>query len=100
MLHSAYSSVWSLRLTSCVESTEKEALVQLRESSKAEAQEFFGRSIGYFIADFCYVTLQLIRGHVPHLAYGRLAHHVVQSGAVFPAIFGGQRQTSSSCTYL
>jgi len=100
MLHSAYASVWSLRLTSSVEAADEQTILQIRDSSKAEAQEFFGRSIGYFLADFCYVVLQLARGHVPHLAFGRLAHHTVQSAACFPAILGGSRQTSSSCTYL
>jgi len=100
IMHSAYSSVWSVRLTNSVAWVGGEKIVQLREDRKAEAQEFFGRSMGYFLADFCYVLVQLARGHVPHLAAERLAHHTVQSVACFPAILGEGKQTSSSCTYL
>jgi len=100
VLHSAYATVWSVRLARNIKWVGGEKVAQLVESIKPAAQEFFGRSIGYFVADFCYVICQLARGHVPHLAAGRLAHHTIQSAACFPAIFGGHRQTSSSCTYL
>lgn len=100
MMHSAYTAVWSVRLSTSIEWVGGEKVLQLRDDKKAEAQEFFGRSIGYFIADFCYVLVQLARGHVPHLAAGRLAHHIVQSAANFPSILGTDEQTSSACTYL
>jgi len=99
-LHSAYSTVWSLRLARSIKWVGGENLARLMDSIKPAAQEFFSRSIGYFIADFCYVLVQLTRGHVPHLAAGRLAHHTIQSAACFPAILGGPMQTSSACTYL
>lgn len=100
LLHSAYAGIWSLRLAASVERVTGYPLVALPDNSKEMAQEFFGRSIGYFLADLCYVLVQLARGHVPHLAAGRLAHHVIQSVANFPAIFGNPAQTSAACTYL
>eukprot|EP00928_Gymnodinium_smaydae_P029520 TRINITY_DN22209_c1_g1_i3.p1 TRINITY_DN22209_c1_g1~~TRINITY_DN22209_c1_g1_i3.p1 ORF type:complete len:298 (+),score=37.39 TRINITY_DN22209_c1_g1_i3:27-896(+) len=100
ILHSAYAAVWGVRLTKAVEWVKGYEVALLPNACKSRAQEFFGRSIGYFLADLCYVIIQLARGHVPHLAAGRIAHHIVQSAACFPAILGEQEQTSASCTYL
>mmetsp|Transcript_74799 Transcript_74799/g.142352 ORF Transcript_74799/g.142352 Transcript_74799/m.142352 type:complete len:311 (+) Transcript_74799:88-1020(+) len=99
-LHSLFCSYWSQRLTRCCKSTGDSRLVALPESSKSNAQRFFARSIGYFFADACLVLAELLRGHKPHQWQGRLAHHIVQSAACMPAIFGGARQTRATCTYL
>lgn len=99
-LHSLFCTYWSQRLVKSCRSTDDSRLVALPESIKADAQCFFARSIGYFFADFCLVLAELCRGHKPHQWQGRLAHHVVQSAACMPAIFGAARQTRATCTYL
>lgn len=99
-LHSVFAGYWSQRLTRSCKATGDSRIVAIPESAKSTAQRFFGRSIGYFFADVLLVVTELLRGHKPYQWEGRLAHHVVQTAANMPAIFGGARQTRATCTYL
>lgn len=100
ILHSFYAGAYSLRLSTGVVATGDERIVALPGKLKATAQMFFARSIGYFWADLVYVLGMLVQGHQPHLWQGRIGHHIIQSAANFPALFGSSKQTDAACTYL
>jgi len=50
--------------------------------------KMFAASLGYFAADCVKIAVDvLLRGKYPHMWAGRLVHHFVQLGAIWPGLF-------------
>jgi hypothetical protein len=64
----------------------EDGLLTLPDAVDQESRTFLRTSTAYFAADFVWVLAQLATGRRPHLWAGRLAHHVIQLGANFPAL--------------
>jgi len=69
-------------------------------SGSGPVVRMFSYSLGYFVADAVKIFVDIvIRRKFPHLWAGRLAHHVVQLGANYPAIFGRGRDAQRNLAW-